>query len=131
MTVTEDGDCILVVDSVTNRVGKFCAATGTFITNMASEQAHGISSPREALQYDDTTLVVARRSVTCIGADGAVVNNLVLRSKSGLVVQPESICSSALWGGVVVKGFDGSVFLFRNTWARGSRGAWLCAICME
>lgn len=139
MRFTADGNHILVFFQDEN-VMKFSTANGerAFFTHVATKSAHAFV--KDVLEWNDGSLVVARGCsyrtdinpcVMCIGMDGVTLEQMVMRSVSGDVLQPNSLCHSPLCNGVFVKCTDGSVFLLRDAWVRSSRCSWLGAACVE
>lgn len=128
VTFTNDGDCILVADFTKHCVSKISALTGAFIAHVATREANGILHPQDVLECDDGSLLV-------LGVDGQMVKMILgLQLQHSFQYpfqqQPYSMCSSPLFGGVIVKCYDGSVFLLRDAWVHSSRCAWLSALCM-
>jgi DNA-binding beta-propeller fold protein YncE len=135
VTFTADGRCILVADWCNNRVSKFSAASGAFIAHVATEAANGIYNPRDVLQCEDGSIVVAQRmydgsagSVVCVGEDGVKVQEIIVPSQSGGTSSPHSLTSSPSFG-LVVRTNNGRVFLFRDAWISSSRCTWISALC--
>jgi DNA-binding beta-propeller fold protein YncE len=115
VTFTADGRYILVADYGDDRVSKFSAASGAFIAHVATKAAIGIYRPRDVLQCEDGSIVVAQgmygssdASVVCVGEDGVTVKNIIIRSASGGAFSPWSLSYSPSLNGVVVKEWDGS-----------------------
>jgi DNA-binding beta-propeller fold protein YncE len=119
---TVDGRYILVADYHNHRVSKFSAASGAFVAHVIS---NGITWPTDLLQCEDGSMVVAHRDgVTCMGKDGVVtVQNITISSGSS----PWSLSHSPSWNGVVVKCYDGSVFVVRDAWSHSLRCTWVQA----
>jgi DNA-binding beta-propeller fold protein YncE len=127
---TADSRYILVADCSNHRVSKFSAATGAFIAHLAT-QANGICFPRDVLECEDGSIVVAHGgyaspSVVCVRQDGGFVQNLIIPSAAG--DSSRSLSYSVMLKGVVVKTFGGAVFLVRDAWMCSSRSAWLSAL---
>jgi hypothetical protein len=124
VTFTTDGRCILVAlvaDWGNHRVSKFSAASGAFVAHVIS---NGIYYPRDVLQCEDGSIVVAhRQGVTCVGKDGATVQHITISSGGS----PSSLSNSPSLNGVLVKCFDGSVFVLRDAWSHSLRCAWVQA----
>jgi hypothetical protein len=74
------------------------------------------------LQCEDGSIVVAHEDgVRCVGKDGATVQNI------NVAFCPYSLSYSPSLNGVVVKCFDGSVFVLRDAWSQSLRCAWVHA----
>ena len=139
ITFTADGRHILVADYGNDRVSKFNAVSGAFITHLATKAANGIQFPRDIIQCEDGSILVAvtqcrdcSPSVVCVGEDGVKVKNIIFTSAiDGGVLSPYSLSYSSSLIAVVVKTLDGSVFLLRSTWMSSSRCAWLSAVCVR
>jgi DNA-binding beta-propeller fold protein YncE len=115
---TTDGRYILVADCWNHRVSKFSAASGAFIAHVI---LNGIRNPTDVLQCEDGSIVVAHmKGVTCVGKDGATVQNIAISSNT-----PWSLSYSLSLNGVLVKCGDGSVFVVRDAWSRSLRCAWV------
>jgi DNA-binding beta-propeller fold protein YncE len=120
VTFTADGCHILVADWGNRRVSKFSAASGAFIAHVIS---NGITFPRDVLQCEDGSIVVAHQDgVTCVGKDGVTVQNITI--SSGV---PSSLSYSPSSNGVVVKRHDGVVFVLRDAWSCSLRCEWVQA----
>lgn len=123
---TADGRYLLVADN--HCVSKFNAASGEFITHVATKAANGICSPRGVLQCEDGSIVVAlayygsSSSVVHVGADGETINEFIIPNASGGNLHP-----CLLFNSVLVKCLDGSLFVLRDTWSPSPRCAWLHA----
>jgi hypothetical protein len=119
VTFTADGRYILVADCGNHRLSKFSAASGAFVAHMVS---NGISYPTDVLQCEDGSIVLAHDyGVTCVGKDGVTVQNINVPSI------PCSLSYSPSLTGVVVKCFDGSVFVLRDAWPHSLRCEWVHA----
>ncbi len=119
VTFTADGRYILVTDYNNDRVSKFRADSGAFVAHVIS---NGIRHPIDVLQCEDGSIVVAHDyGVTCVGKDGATVQNINVPSI------PRSLSYSPLLNGVVGKCGDGSVFVLRDAWSHSLRCAWVQA----
>jgi DNA-binding beta-propeller fold protein YncE len=117
---TTDGRYILVADFLNHRVSKFSAASGAFVAHVIS---NGILYPRDVLQCEDGSMVVAHRDgVTCVGKDGVTVQKFSV--SSGALC---SLSYSPSLNGVVVKCDDGSVFVLRDAWSHSLRCKWVQA----
>jgi DNA-binding beta-propeller fold protein YncE len=136
---TADGRYILVADFGNHRVSKFSAASGAFIAHVATKAANGIVAPRDVLQCEDGSIVVAQGSVVfgntgsdrkmvCVGEDGVTVQNVIIPSPAGVRFFPYSFCYSSALSGVVVKTFAGNMFLLRDAWICSNRCSWLSAL---
>jgi DNA-binding beta-propeller fold protein YncE len=123
VTFTTDGCNILVADNGNNRVSTFSAASGAFIAHVIS---NGILYPRDVLQCEDGSMVVAHRDgVTCVGKDGVVtVQSIDVRAPGS---GPSALSYSPSLNGVVVKCFGGNMFFLRDAWSRSLRCAWVHA----
>jgi sugar lactone lactonase YvrE len=137
VSFTADGRYILVADYGNHRVSRFSAASGAFIAHVATKEANGIYCPRDVLQCEDGSIVVAQGayggngSVVYVGEDGVTVKNIIIPSASDVTFTPHSLSYSPSWNGVVVKTLDGNVFLLRDTcdaWMSSNRCAWLSAL---
>ncbi len=107
VTFTPDGRYILVADCGNHRVSKFSADSGAFIAHVISE---GICYPTDVLQCEDGSIVVAHRDeVACVAKDGVTVQSIDFHDASST---PCSLSYSPSLNGVVVKCYDGSVFVF-------------------
>jgi hypothetical protein len=129
---TRNGQFFLVADCNNHRVSMFNAGSGAFIAHVATKVAHGISCPRDVLPYADGTIIVAEASnrLLCVTEDGVTVGEIILPNVSpASVQQPFSLSYSQSLGAVVVKTFEGNVFLLRDAWMNSSRCAWICALC--
>ncbi len=116
---TADGRYILVADLFNDRVSKFSAASGEFVAHVAT---NGITRPRDVLQCEDGSIVVAHREgMTCVGKDGVTVQNIII---SGI---PFSLSHSPSLNGVVAKCYCGSVFVLHDAWSRSLRCEWVRA----
>ncbi len=116
---TTDGRHILVADYLNNRVSKFRAASGAFVAHVIS---NGITLPRDVLQCEDGSMVVAhQKGVACVGKDGVTVKSI------DVPLIPASLSYSPSLNGVVVKCVDGSVFVLRDAWSRSLRCEWVHA----
>jgi DNA-binding beta-propeller fold protein YncE len=116
---TADGRYILVADGWNHRVSKFSAASGEFVAHVVS---NGISYPVNVLQCEDGRIVVANKNgVACVGNAGVTVQNIII---SGI---PWSLSYSLSLNGMVVKCYDGSVFVLRDAWSRSLRCEWVRA----
>jgi hypothetical protein len=120
VTFTADGHYILVADWGNHRVSKFNARSGAFIAHVVSD---GIPNPSDVLQCEDGSIVVAHRrtGVVYVKKDGASVQNITISSG------PHSLSYSPSLNGVVVKCFDGSVFVLRDAWSHSLRCEWVHA----
>ncbi len=119
VTFTADGRHILVADNNNHRVSKFGAASGAFIAHVVS---NGISYPRDVLQCEDGSIVVAHEDgVTCVGKDGATVQNISIPNSG-----PLSLSYSPSLNGVLVKRYDG-VLVLRDAWSHSLRCEWVHA----
>ena len=136
VSFTTDGCYLLVADSGNHRVSKFSATSGAFITHVIS---NGISYPRDVLQCEDGSLVVAQGgycgftpSVVCVAADGATVQDIVIPvARHGhryTIHAPFSLSYSPSLNGVLVKTYTEGVFLLRDSWMASRRCAWLSAL---
>ena len=137
VTFTADGRCILVADCFNARVCKFSTACGAFIALVATTAANGILWPRDVIQCEDGSIVVAEwkvdsdASVVCVGEDGITEKKYIIPSAGGEPFAPfpaHSLSNSPSLNGVVVKTIEGKVFLLRDAWICGSRCAWLSAV---
>jgi hypothetical protein len=134
VTFTADGLYILVADWGNERVSKFRAASGAFIAHVATKAANGIFSPRDVLQCEDGSIVVAQGdggsgSVVCVGQDGGTVQNIMIPSAiDGTFHLPVSLSYCVFLKGVVVRTYKGGLFLLRDAWFASSRSAWLSAL---
>jgi sugar lactone lactonase YvrE len=118
VTFTTDGRYILVADYHNNRVSKFSAASGAFIAHVIS---NGIDSPSDVLQCEDGSIVVTHtKGVTCVGKDGATGTTI----SSSI---PCSLSYSPSLNGVVMKDYDGGVFVLRDAWSHSLRCTWVHA----
>jgi hypothetical protein len=131
---TADGRYILVADCWNHRVSKFSAVSAAFIAQVIS---NGISYPRDVLQCGDGRIAVAQgyrgsasASVVCVGEDGGLVHNSIILSASEGVLLPVALSYSPSLNGVVVKTFEGKVFL-RDAWMHSNRCAWLSALAIS
>jgi sugar lactone lactonase YvrE len=116
---TTDGRYILVADHGNDRVSKFSADSGAFVAHVIS---NGIRYPTDVLQCEDGSIVVAHEDgVTCVGKDGATVQNI---SSASI---PCSLSYSPSLNGVAVKCGDGSVFVLRDAWSHSLRCEWVHA----
>jgi DNA-binding beta-propeller fold protein YncE len=116
---TADGRHIQVADYFNHRVSKFSATSGAFVAHVIS---NGILYPAHALQCEDGSIVVAHeRGVACVEKDGVTVQHINVRSA------PYSLSYSPSWNGVVVKFFNGCVFVLRDAWSRSLRCEWVHA----
>ncbi len=122
VTFTADGRYILVADCANYRVSKFSATSGAFIAHVATYAANGIWRPRDVLQCEDGSIVVAHQgdgdsdpSVLCVGENGVTVKTIIIPSASGGAFIPLSLSYSPSLNGVVVKqdGGSGRVMLLR------------------
>jgi sugar lactone lactonase YvrE len=121
ISFTADGRYILVADFMNHRVSKFCAAGGAFIAHVIS---NGIRCPTDVLQCEDGSIVVAhRKGVACVEKDGVTVQNITISSGGSLF----SLSYSPSLNGVVVKCYDGSLFILRDTWSHSLRCEWVQA----
>jgi hypothetical protein len=106
VTFTTDGRHILVADCWNHRVSKFSAASGAFVAHVIS---NGISYPTDVLQCEDGSIVVAHGDgVVCVVKDGVTVQSI------GVPCIPKSLSYSSSLNGVVVKCYDGGVFVLRG-----------------
>jgi DNA-binding beta-propeller fold protein YncE len=121
---TVDGRYILVADFWNDRVSKFSAASGEFVAHVIS---NGITRPRDVLQCEDGSIVVAHSDgVTCIKKDGVTVQNITI---SGI---PRSLSYSPSLNDVVVNCHDGGVFVLRDAWSHSLRCEWVHAcVCVK
>jgi hypothetical protein len=71
VTFTADGRYILVADCGNNRVSKFSSGSGVFVAHVATKAANGILWPKDVLQCEDGTVVVAH-GASC-SSSGSVV----------------------------------------------------------
>jgi DNA-binding beta-propeller fold protein YncE len=118
VTFTADGRHILVADCWNHRVSKFSAANGAFVAHVVS---NGISYPTDVLQCEDSIVVAHRQGVACAGKDGVTVKSI------DVPFTPNSLSYSPSLNAVVVKGFDGSVFVLRDAWSQSLRCEWVHA----
>jgi hypothetical protein len=132
---TADGRYILVADWGNHRVSKFSAASGAFISHAATKAANGISWPRDIIECEDGSVVVAQGAsslssdcLVFVGENGGKVQNIIIPCHSGGASSPKSLSSSPSLNGVVVKTNEGQVFLLRDAWIFSSRCAWLYAL---
>jgi DNA-binding beta-propeller fold protein YncE len=117
---TTDGRHILVADFNNHRVSKFSADSGAFVAHVVS---NGIRYPTDVLQCEDGSIVVAHENgVACVGKDGVTVKNISVSSSI-----PCLLSYSPSSNGVVVKCFDGSVFVLRDAWSHSLRCEWVHA----
>jgi DNA-binding beta-propeller fold protein YncE len=120
VTFAADGCHILVADTYNDRVSKFSAASGAFVAHVIS---NGITFPRDVLQCEDGSIVVAdENGVACVGKDGVTVKNIIISGFS-----TRSLSYSPSLNGMVVKCYDGSVFVLRDTWSQSLRCEWVHA----
>jgi hypothetical protein len=124
---TTDGRHLLVADWGNHRVSKFSVASGAFIAHVATKAANGISFPRDVLQCEDGSIVVAQDSLVIVGENGGTVQNIIIPRQSGGASIPRSLAYSSSFG-LVVKTNEGQVFLLRDAWIISSRCAWLSAL---
>jgi hypothetical protein len=118
---TTDGRHILVADWANHRVSKFSAASGAFVAHVIS---NGITFPYDVLQCEDGSIVVAHmKGVTCVGKDGVTVQHFTISSGG----DPRSLSYSPPLNGVLVKCYDGRVFVLRDAWSRSLRCEWVHA----
>jgi hypothetical protein len=130
VSFTADGRYILVADWGNDRVSKFSAASGEFIAHAVT---NGISYPRDVLQCEDGSILVAQgneygdcsASVVCVGEDGVTLQDIIIPSTSCGAV---SLSYSMSLNGVIVKMYEGGVFLLCDAWMASSRSAWLSAL---
>jgi hypothetical protein len=130
VSFTTDGRYILVADCGNHRVSRFSTASGEFIAHLIS---NGIYCPRDVLQCEDGSIVVAQGvfgggsegSVVCVGEDGVTVQNI---SEGVFIFTPIALTYFQSLNGVVLKTFDGKVFLFRDAWMSSNRCSWLSAL---
>jgi DNA-binding beta-propeller fold protein YncE len=116
---TTDGRYILVADYLNNRVSKFSAASGAFVAHVG---LNGISNPSDVLQCEDGSIVVAHGDgVARVGNAGVTVQNIII---SGI---PWSLSNSPPLNGIIVKCYDGSVFVLRDAWSHSLRCEWVQA----
>jgi sugar lactone lactonase YvrE len=119
VTFTTDGRYILVADLFNDRVSKFSADSGAFVAHVI---LNGIYSPRDVLQCEDGSIVVAHgKGVACVGKGGVLVHHIHVLSS------PCSLSHSPSLNGVVVKSRDGSVFVLRDAWSHSLRCEWVHA----
>jgi DNA-binding beta-propeller fold protein YncE len=128
-----DGRHILVADWGNHRVSKFSAASGAFVAHAAT---NGISYPRDVVQLEDGSMVVAQGmfygngGLVCVGVDGVTVNNIMIPNANGGSFSPCSLTYSQTLSGLVVNIFEGGgAFLLRDAWKASCRNAWLSALC--
>jgi hypothetical protein len=115
---TTDSRYILVADYANDRVSKFSAASGAFVAHVIS---NGITRPRDVLQCEDGSIVVAHvDGVTRVGKVGVTVEEFSVSSSV-----PSSLSPSL--NDVVVKCEDGSAFVLRDAWFRSLRCTWVHA----
>ncbi len=120
VTFTADGRYILVADYNNDRVSKFSADSGAFVAHVIS---NGILHPTDVLQCEDGSIVVTNwKGVACVGKDGVTVKCITIFSGG-----PRSLSYSPSLNGVVVKCYDGSVFVLRDAWSHSFRCAWVHA----
>jgi DNA-binding beta-propeller fold protein YncE len=125
VSFTADGHNILVADCGNHRVSKFSTDSGAFIAHAIS---NGIFYPFDVLQCEDGSMVVAHDDgVVCVGKDGVTVQKITIRSASGDVLVPRSLSYSPSLNGVVVKCFEGGVFVLRDAWSHSLRCEWVHA----
>jgi DNA-binding beta-propeller fold protein YncE len=139
MGVTFTLDCryIVVADYYNNRVSKFSGSSGAFIAHVATKAANGILWPRDVLQCEDGSILVAQGewdghdgSLVYVGEDGVTVKNIIIPKVGGGAFLPFSLClyqSLSLYG-VIVKTFEDDVFFLQDAWVCSSRSAWLSAL---
>jgi hypothetical protein len=121
VTFTPDGRHILVADCGNHRVSKFSTASGEFVAHVIS---NGITFPYDVLQCEDGSIVVAHmKGVTCVGKDGVTVQHITISSGG----DPRSLSYSPPLNGVLVKCYDGRVFVLRDAWSHSLRCAWVHA----
>jgi hypothetical protein len=125
---TADGRHILVTDWGNHRVSKFSVASGAFIAHVIS---NGILYPGDVLQCEDGSIAVAQGYHGCskvvgVGQDGGTVQDIMIPAASGSAFTAHSLSSSL--NGLVVKTYDGKVFLLRDAWMSSSRCGWLSAV---
>lgn len=131
--ITADSDYILFSDFYENSLKKFNAATGAFITDVVLE---GILWPLDVLQMEDGCVLLAQQgcadgnSIVFLGADGSTVEKFFFCSANGNILKPVTLSYSPLFHGVIMKCFDGGVYLLRDAWSHSSRCAWLSASCI-
>ncbi len=122
---TTDGRYILVADCWNHRVSKFSAASGAFVAHVILDgisSSNGISWPRDVLQCEDGSIVVAHGDgVVCVGKDGATVQSIAISGN------PWSLSYSPSLNGVLVKCGDGGVFVLRDAWPHSLRCEWVHA----
>jgi DNA-binding beta-propeller fold protein YncE len=119
VTFTTDGHYILVADWGNHRVSKFSGASGAFVAHVVS---NGISYPKDVLQCEDGSIVVAHdEGVLCMGKDSMTVENI------GVDLMPCSLSYFLTLNGVVVNCHDGGVFVLRDAWSQSLRCIWVHA----
>lgn len=129
-----DGDYILVADSGNHRVSKFSAASGKFIAHVATSRENGIWLPSDVLECSDGSIVVTQgdddacASVICL--KGGSTKHYFLFKSEGCAVAPWSLAHAPSLHGVLVKTFEGLVFVLRDAWFHSSRAAWVSAVCI-
>ena len=131
VTFTADGRNILVADFGNHRVSKFSATSGAFIAHVISS---GICRPRDVLQCEDGSIVVAQGAyggsaasgLVCVGEDGTVVHNIIIPTSDFCL--PCALSYSSTLNLLVVKTVAHGVFLLRDPWMCSSRNAWLSAL---
>jgi DNA-binding beta-propeller fold protein YncE len=137
VTFTADGRYILVADCLNHRVSKFSASSGAFIAHVISK---GISYPRDVLECEDGSIVVAHGRYTdgdvfasVVGEDGGLLQNIIIpiASKGAVIPVAVALSYSPSLSSVVVKISDGKVFLLRDVWMASSRSAWLSALAIR
>jgi sugar lactone lactonase YvrE len=122
VTFTADGRYILVADWWNHRVSTFSAASGAFIAHAATGVANMTYFPSDVQQCEDGSIVVTHDyCVTCVGKDGATVQNIDVPSI------PWTLSNSPSLNGVVVKCRDGSAFVLRDAWSHSLRCVWVNA----
>lgn len=125
MVFTADGEHLLVADFGNHRLSKFRVDDGALVAHLASRSHGGLWCPRDVIQRDDGTIVVAHfNGLTIIGLDGKT--EIVFLS-----YKPLSLLYSPFFG-VIVCNTDAMSFVLKDTWLSSSRYAWLAVTtCTE
>jgi DNA-binding beta-propeller fold protein YncE len=130
VSFTVDGRYLLATDHKNHRVSTFSAVSGAFVAHVPTEVT-GIVCPRDVLQCADGSIVVAQHgkvSVVSLTEGGAPLENIIFPSATAGSECPFSLAFSPALGTVVVKTFEGNMFLLRDAWILSSRCAWLSAL---
>lgn len=124
VSFTADGLYLLVADNGNNRVSKFRALDGTFITHLA---IGAVFRPMQVSEYEDGLLVVGRHEKhPSIGLFLVGTGNPIFTYKEDDNI---SYCEAFVFAssGKIAVNSCGVLFFLSDIWSTSDRAAWVCA----